>query len=82
MESKEEMMETKTELDSSTSQWYYLTFIEKVVLYKKEWGQISWDQNSTFSGDQIFDHEVEMILFQEIETYNNIDQEVDTSIMR
>jgi hypothetical protein len=41
MESKEEMMETKTELDSSTSQWYYLTFIEKVVLYKKEWGQIS-----------------------------------------
>ena len=79
------MMEIKIELDSSTSQWYYLTFIEKVVLYKKEWGsegQISWDQNSTFSGDLIFDHEVEIILFQGIKTYNNIDQEVYTSIMR
>ncbi len=35
MESKEEMMEIKTELDSQTSQWCYLTFTEKVVLYKK-----------------------------------------------
>ena len=23
-------------------------------------GQISWDRNSTFSGDRIFDHEVEI----------------------
>ncbi len=29
-------------------------------------GQISWDQNSTFSGDQIFDHEVEIQFVHEV----------------
>ncbi len=24
------------------------------------WGQISWDQNSTFSGDRIINHEVQI----------------------
>ncbi len=27
---------------------------------KWSWGRISWDQNSTFSGDRIFDHEVKI----------------------
>jgi hypothetical protein len=49
---------------------------------KWSWGRISWDRNSTFSGGQIINHEVEILLFHEIKTYNNIDQEVDTSIMR
>ncbi len=34
---------------------------------KWSWGRISWDQNSTFSGDQIFDHEVEIIFVHDIE---------------
>ncbi len=39
-------------------------------------GQISWDWN------QIFNHEVKILLFHEIKTNNNIDQEVSTSILR
>ena len=34
---------------------------------KWSWGQISWDQNSTFSGGQIFDHEVEIQFVHEVE---------------
>jgi|688.fasta_scaffold929375_1 hypothetical protein len=30
-------------------------------------GQISWDRNSTFSGDQIFDHEVKIVFVHEVE---------------
>ena len=30
-------------------------------------GQISWDQNSTFSGGQIIDHEVKIQLVHEVE---------------
>jgi len=30
-------------------------------------GRISWDQNSTFSGDQIFDHEVKIVFVHEVE---------------
>ncbi len=35
-----------------------------------EWGsggQISWDRNSTFSGDWVFDHEVKILFVHEIE---------------
>ncbi len=28
---------------------------------KWSWGRISWDRNSTFSGGQIFDHEVKFV---------------------
>jgi hypothetical protein len=34
---------------------------------KLSWGWISWDQNSTFSGDQIFDHEVKIVFVHEVE---------------
>ncbi len=30
-------------------------------------GWISWDQNSTFSGDRIFDHDVEIVFEHEVE---------------
>ncbi len=30
-------------------------------------GQISWDQNSTFLGGRIFDHEVEIVFVHEVE---------------
>jgi hypothetical protein len=30
-------------------------------------GQISWDQNSTFSGGRIFDHEVKIQFVHEVE---------------
>ncbi len=40
-------------------------------------GQISWDQNSTFSWGQIFNHEVEMDIFHEIEFFCKIDQEIE-----
>ncbi len=31
------------------------------------WGRISWDQNSTFSGGRIFDHEVKIQFVHEVE---------------
>jgi hypothetical protein len=34
---------------------------------KWSWGWISWDRNSTFSWDQIFDHEVEIQFVHEVE---------------
>jgi len=37
------------------------------IFGKWSWGQISWDWNSTFSGGQIFDHEVEIQFVHEVE---------------
>ncbi len=41
----------------------------KIAVFK-EWGsggQISWDQNSTFSGGRIINHEVEIQIVHEVE---------------
>ncbi len=59
---------------------FQLNFCEKWL-----WGHISWDRNSTFSGYQIINHEIEIQLFHAIKFFNNIlnfDQEVDSLIMR
>ncbi len=33
---------------------------------KWSWGRISWDRNSTFSGGQIFDHEIKIQFVHEV----------------
>ncbi len=33
---------------------------------KWSWGWISWDQNSTFSGGQIFNHEIKIQFVHEV----------------
>ncbi len=40
-------------------------------------GRISWDRNSTFSGGQQIDHEVEIDIFHEIKFFCKIDQEIE-----
>ncbi len=43
-------------------------------------GRISWDQNSTFSGGRIFDHEIEIQFVHEIKLFCKIDQEIELAL--
>jgi hypothetical protein len=57
----------------------YLTSYMQV--YIKDWGsggRISWDQNLPFLWDQNYNYEIKILLFHEIESFFNFDQEVDT----
>jgi hypothetical protein len=40
---------------------YFYNIRSRLQVYGEwSWGRISWDQNSTFSGGRIFDHEIKI----------------------
>ncbi len=43
-------------------------------------GRISWGRNSTFSGGQIFDHEIKIQFVHEIKFFCKIDQEIELAL--
>ena len=58
------------------------TFVAKRILskYIKQTQGQEVDRNSTFSLGRIFDHEVEIDIFHEIEFFCKIDQEIEQAL--